>query len=168
MSTVLDDNDRGKTTVEGNEVLVTSKVYDAAKFRVGAPVGPSSGGGGAFSWDLMNFQGRSRTEVAVLAGGFNGTQGEIGLSIWNGKEPFGDATQKKVVEFYADHVEFKVPVTAPNLGGSVPATGAVTPALLQSANGRLVLAAQDDGNLVLYADGVPVKALFGLASSQLW
>ena len=165
MSTVLDDNDRGKTTVEGNEVLVTSKVYDAAKFRVGAPVGPSSGGGGAFSWDLMDFQGRTRTEVAVLAGGFNGTQGEIGLSIWDGKEPFGDATQKKVVEFYADHVEFKVPITAPNLGSGTP-VGA--PALLQSANGRLVLVAQDDGNLVLYADGVPVKALFGLASSQLW
>lgn len=148
----------------GNETIQDSKVPDASKFRVGAPyVAGQSGGGGAYSFDVLNAFGRARTEVAVFTGGYNGTQGEVGLSIWNGQEPFGDANQKKVVEFYGDHVEFKVPISAPNLSG-----GGSTHSIIQSGNGRVLLAAQDDGNLVLYVDGVPVRALFGLPPDQTW
>jgi len=73
-----------------------------------------------------------------------------------------DANMVRVVEMYHDQIKFLVPVTTGLSGG-----GAV-PARLQSADGRIVLVAQDDGNFVLYIDGVPVRALFGLPTEQTW
>lgn len=170
MAVILDDNDRGRVTIEGNEVLATSKIPDAAKFRVRAPYVPGeSGGGGAFSFDVLDDDGRWK-EVQLITGAMTGAKGGEGkLIVLMEGGVIDDAHQKTIIEWDSNKVEFKVPILAPNLGGGgggVPATGA--PALLQSANGRMVLALQDDGNLVLYADGVPIKALFGLPADQLW
>lgn len=141
------ESDRGRLWWNsGDETIQDSKATDAAKFRVGSPgVDGVHGGGGAFTFDILNWRGRARTEVAGFGGSFNGRQGEVGLWIWNGLEPFGDATQKKVAEFFADHVEFKVPISAPNLtNGALPADHITSP------NGQWWTFQQDDGNLVIY------------------
>ena len=70
-----------------------------------------------------------------------------------------DANMVRVIEMYHDQIKFMVPV----VGAPITASN-----FLRSTDGRLLLAAQDDGNLVLYKDGAPLKALFGLPSTQLW
>ena len=144
---IIAETHNGQLRLQGNETIDDAKDADAAKFRVGSRHVPGeSGGGGAYSFDLIEevAEGNHRTEAAVLTGGFNGRTGEVGLSIWDGTEPITDFSQKKVVEFYPDHIEFKVPVTGPNIGSNEFATG------ISSRNGRYRLQVQDDGNLVYY------------------
>ena len=151
---ILADNPQGRLwNNDGNETLQDSKYPDAAKFRVGAPYAEGeSGGGGAFSFDVIaGIPGQpegKRVEIAVLTGGMqrNGG-GEVGLSITAAGtyHDISDFAQKKVVEFRAEEVEFKVPIKAPNLSAI---SGAQE--MLRSTTGRFMLALQNDGNLVLY------------------
>ena len=170
---IIKETSNGVLWFGGNEARSDAKDLDAAKFRVGSRFEDGvHGGGGAYSFDGIDTNGTTaddlmaarRVECAVLTGSFNGRTGEVGLSIWNGRDrnDIRDADQKKVFEMTSEGIEFKVPVKGLS-GGS-----AGVPSILQSPNGRLLLAAQDDGNFVLYKDGVPIKALFGLPEDQLW
>ena len=138
--------------MQGNEIIIDAKDADASKFRVGSRHVPGqSGGGGAFSFDVIERaeEGSPRKEVAVLVGGFNGQQGEIGICVWNGQEPFGDATQIKVMEIRGNEIEFKVPVKGITVAPSVPVPVGPS-AELRSPDGRWVTVQQGDGNLVQY------------------
>src|SRR5262245_37051598 len=109
--------------MQGNEVMVDAKDPDAAKFRVGSRyVKGQSGGGGGYSFDIIEeaAEGNRRIEAVVLVGGSNGKGGELGMCIWDGTTPITDASQRKVAEFRHDGIEFKVPITAPNLASAVP------------------------------------------------
>lgn len=120
---VLAHNPRGMLWQnDGNETLQDSspEFADASAFRVGAKyVKGESGGGGKIGFDLIEQmgEGHRRVEAVNLAGGFNGKGGELGLNIWNGRDPkeIEDRDQIKVAEFRHDEVEFKVPIKAPNL-----------------------------------------------------
>lgn len=144
---VLADNSQGILwNNDGNETIQDAKNADAAKFRVGSPHVPGqSGGGGAVSFDVIEGSGETarRKEVAVVVGGFNGQQGEIGICVWNGQEPFGDATQIKVMEIRGNEIEFKVPVKG--LSASSAAAGR-----FYHEGGRFVTIYQDDGHVVTY------------------
>ena len=137
----------------GNEAIMDSKIADASKFRVGAPFElDQSGGGGAFSFDVIGgLPGQpagKRVEVVLLTGSMNRTLGgEMGISILKKGtgQDITDAAQIKVAEFYSDHIEFKVPITAPGFGG-----GGVTGSVLMSPNGRFRTQFQDDGHIVIY------------------
>lgn len=105
----------------GNEARSDAKDLDASKVRVGSRMVPGQhGGGGAFTFDgLMTndtsdagIQRARRVEVAGIGGSFNGRTGEVGMWIWNGRDPndIRDADQVKVIEFFSDHIEIKVPV----------------------------------------------------------
>ena len=164
---ILADNPQGCLWQnDGNETIQDSKYPDAAKFRVGAPYeAGESGGGGAFSFDVIaGIPGQpadKRVEVAVLTGGMQGNGGgEVGLSITKPGtyHDITDAAQQKVVEFRGDGVEFKVPISAPNL--PVANQPILSTELLRSTNGRFLLAMQNDGNLVVYdlKVGVPLWA----------
>lgn len=162
---VLADNAQGLLwNNDGNETLQDAKNADAAKFRVGSPYEQGqSGGGGAFSFDVIGglpprkdgSAPPARVEVAVLTGGMqtNGG-GEVGLSITKPGtfSDIDDAAQKKVVEFRADGIEFKVPISAPNLGGG----GGVPeyPVRMWAPNGLSFTQQQDDGNFVTYRTNV--------------
>ena len=168
---IIDETARGQVRFEGNELLVDVKGPvehadpDPSKVRVGSEYVPGEcGGGGGFSHDVIDRvgPGQRRVEAVVHNGGFNGRTGEYSLNIWNGRD-FGDirdSDQIKVMEATAEGIEFKVPVKA--------AGWATTASILQSPDGRLQLICQGDGNLVLYKDGQPVRALFGLGSEQTW
>lgn len=145
MST-LAETSNGQLRIQGNEIIIDAKDADASKFRVGSRHVPGqSGGGGGISFDLIDRveEGSPRKEVIVLVGGFNGKEGELGICVWNGKEPFGDATQIKVMEIRGSEIEFKVPVKGLRVAGGNNQT-------LVSPNGKYVAAIQDDGNLVVY------------------
>ena len=70
------------------------------------------------------------------------------------------------VAFFGDGgIVFRRPVTFAD-GSRIEGTSAVS--IMRSGNGRVILAVQDDGNLVLYVDGVAVKALWGLPEDKLF
>lgn len=150
---------------EINEVIMDSKIADASKFRVGAPFElGESGGGGAFSFDVIDgLEGSPagrRVEAVLITGSMNSfLGGELGIHIL--KRGTGanisDAAQIKVMETTSEYVQFNVPVrfTAGTSGGSnlpsSPPPSTVRPSeQVFSPNGTFVLAVQDDGNLVQY------------------
>jgi len=144
---ILNETSNGQLRMQGNEIIIDAKDADASKFRVGSRHVPGqSGGGGAFSFDVIDRaeEGSPRKEVIVLVGGFNGQQGELGICVWNGQEPFGDATQIKVMEIRGNEIEFKVPVKGLS---SMPSGSSDR---MISADGKWVTVQQGDGNLVQY------------------
>ena len=135
----------------GNETIIESKIPDASKFRVRAPrQDGESGGGGAFSFDVTNVPGgpSGGVEAVLLTGGLNRDGGgESGFFILK-KGTWGnisDAAQIRIWEATSEALEFKVPISAPNLvagGGGLPAD--------YIASGAFRLYQQADGNLVQY------------------
>ena len=137
---ILSETSNGQLRMQGNEIIIDAKDADASKFRVGSRHVPGeSGGGGAYSFDVIDRaeEGSPRKEVVVLVGGFNGQQGELGIFVWNGQEPFGDATQIKVMEIRGNEIEFKVPVK-----GFSPSAGRVT--RFYTDGGKFCINWQDD------------------------
>jgi hypothetical protein len=133
----------------GNEARSDAKDLDASKVRVGSRMVPGQhGGGGAFTFDgLMTtdtsdtgIQRARRVEVAGIGGSFNGRTGEVGMWIWNGRDPndIRDADQVKVIEFFSDHIEIKVPVK----GLSSVSSGRVT--RFYTDGGKYIVNWQDD------------------------
>lgn len=155
---ILDDNERGQARVEGNELIVESKIPDAAAVRVGAPVSPESGGGGKLSFDDVT-KPDSRLEIGKISvgNGIFGPELKIALLKKGGASVDGDMID--LLQAWATGIEFLVPVKMPN-----PIREAVG-SFLQ--NGRYQLHVQGDGNLVLYDTSVePWKALWSSGTPQ--
>lgn len=157
----LAQNDAPVTLVEGrvgkiwwnggNELIAESKIPDASKFRVRAPQQEGeSGGGGAFSFDVTNIPGgpAGGVEAVLLTGGINRDGGgESGFFILK-KGTWGnisDAAQIRVWEATSERLEFKIPISAPNLVG-----GALAANYIDSPNGQFRSVQQNDGNFVTY------------------
>lgn len=149
---IVAETTRGQLRLEGNESITDAKDIDPAAHRVGSRFVPGEcGGGGKHSFDIITdvHEGNRRVEAAVIVGGFNGTDGEIGISIWNGRDfsDIQDSDQKKVVEMRSGEVEFKVPV---KFSGGVIGTAGDRASSFASPNGRFLTAFQDDGHMVTY------------------
>lgn len=167
---ILEDNDRGTLWQNnGNETIQDSKFSDASKFRVGSPYEKGqSGGGGALSFDIIGGMPPRKdgtappTRVEVVGiGGAVTQQGGGELGIWVTKpgtwSDIDDAAQQKVAEFRGDQIEFKVPISAPNLSGSDGGGKRV-----YHEGGKFVTIYQDDGHVVTYdMRKDPWKALWG-------
>ena len=150
---VIEQNAEGKLIINGNELKIVSLIAqgDAAFMKVVSPVVEGeSGGGGGFSIDAGD-EGRNVPLVELLGALYqNGAEAKLVLlKVGAGLNPT-DADYQTVMEATSNRVEFKVPVTAPNLSGG-------------SAGGRffashgsthLCFQAQADpasrGNLVVY------------------
>ena len=139
----LATNSRGTVKVEGNEILTDSKILDAAAVRVGAPRGLSSGGGGKFSYDVLLPDG-TRREIALTTAGEGVNGPEWGLTILRKLGNTQDEDQIRVIEATAEGIEFRVPISAPNIARR-PTGDSIT-----SADGRFTTVIQNDGNLVTY------------------
>ena len=159
---ILAETHNGQLRIQGNETIQDAKDADAAKFRVGSRHVPGqSGGGGAYSFDVINevSEGNHRTEVAVIVGGYNGKGGEVGVCVWDGVEPISDAGQPKVMEWRHDEIEFKVPIKAPNLGSANS-----RPSRFYTDGGKFCINWQDDTG---QPSGV-VYATHGSADESKW
>lgn len=149
---ILDENERGKITIEGNEVLATSLIPDAAKFRVRAPrVKGESGGGGAFSFDVLDPVDGRWKEMQLITGAMNDARGGEGkLIVLAEGGVIDDAHQITVMEWDSRKVEFKVPVSAPNIGSGA------TQGRFYSGERKFCFNVQDDpasgkaGRIVVY------------------
>jgi hypothetical protein len=155
--------------IDDNETTLVSTKDDPPKHRRG--VKWQEGWGRSLGADSFNHVRANGTEdeIVLLQGKMDdrypfGPEA-AGEYRWDIKAPGpnDDAHMIGVMNAFHDHIQFNVPISAPNLGG-----GGGIPAVLQSPNGRVQLVAQNDGNLVLYIDGAPVKAVFGLPPNMLW
>lgn len=154
----IDESSQGRvwwTTI--NEFIMDSKIADAAKFRVGAPFeAGESGGGGAFSFDVLNFGGNSsrRIEVVLFTGGMNSQGGgESGLFVTR-RGTWGDITdaaQVRIYEATSDGIVFHVPVTFAGGGGGV---SGITDTMW-APDGLSFTQQQTDANFVTYTTKVP-------------
>ena len=175
---ILDDTRNGLLWHSGNEGREDAKDADAAKHRVGSRHVPGhSGGGGAFSFDVLDLHPANgsllstdevltarRIEAAVIVGGFNGTTGELGICIWDGVQPITDAGQPKVVEMRPNEVDFRVPVkfSAGVIGGAPSANS--RPSRFYTDGGKFCINWQDD-------TGQPVGVVYathGSADESKW
>ncbi len=151
-NTIIRETSNGLFWWGGNEARSDAKDLDASKVRVGSRVVPGKhGGGGAFTYDgLYNLPDNPsaddimrarRVEIAGIGGAWNGKAGEVGIWVWNGRDPndIRDADQPKVIEFFHDHIEFKVPVK----GLQLPA-GSARVTRFYTDGGRFMINWQDD------------------------
>lgn len=143
---ILADTHNGQLRVQGNETIQDAKDADASKFRVGSREVPGqSGGGGAYSFDVIERveEGSPRIEAVVMVGGSNGHGGELGICVWDGTRPISDPSQKKVIEFRHNEIEFKVPVKGLPSGGS-------NSGRTYHEGGQFITIYQNDGQVVTY------------------
>lgn len=146
-------------TYDDNELEVVSTRSDPPKVRLAVEAGLVESNLGAVSFNLRRPDGRHE-EYGYVMGRLTADKQEGALYV--ALRPRGEQQSREVLYIDPNQAIFRVPVSAPNLGGGG------TPSILASPNGRVVLAAQSDGNLVLYMDGTAVKAVFGLPPEMLW
>lgn len=162
---VLNDNDRGCVSIEGNELLADSKIEDAAAVRVGAVRGPSSGGGGKFAFDVLAKPEPDadpedkvkRREICSMTCGEGADGSEWGLTILKKEGNTVDADQIKTIRATAAGIEFLVPVKFAGSGGDGPENE------LRAPGGLYWLVIQSDGNFVAYKNRVAYDYSTGVA-----
>ena len=161
--TLLHDDERGRLHVDGNEAILTDKVStgDPVALRLRSTnetkgkISVDTQVNGV--WRELGFVGfkadeRGRVDPAH--------RDALEVEFWShipGRD-FEDPSYTRIFAIRHDGPVF--------YAGSGNSSGA--PAMLRSPNGRMVLAAQDDDNLVLYVDGQPVRALHGVATEKVW
>jgi hypothetical protein len=141
----LNETSMGRLRHDGNAMLNDSKVDDPSEYRGGAPATQRSLV--KISGDVV--EGSHREEVVLIqlkqtSDRQRGGEFYLGLKI-PGTGTTDEAMFDALVATYRDGFHFNLPIYAPNL----PDT-AVTPAFIQSPNGRFRTYIQDDGDLVTY------------------
>ena len=156
----------------GNELMFDEKLGapdDATKLRFGAWPGLGTGYIASIVGDVLTGSSdtdKVRGEVIAFAlkrdeENAHPDAWSVELSIQTPGRRDDMGADQRIATFGHDYIRLHKPVRGLPSASSAPA-------ILQSPNGRLVLAAQDDGNLVLYDNGVPIKSLFGLPADQRW
>lgn len=158
MSDILYDDDKVCIRkINDNGLAVESKISDPAELSVSVDVDKVESNIGKVRFDLRRSDG-VHEEYAYIMGRL--TADKKGGAIYIAtRGPEGDQC---VERFYIDHTAAVFSVD------SNQSEGPIAGSILKSSNGRLVLACQDDDNFVLYLDGVPIRALFGLPPDQTW
>ncbi len=167
---VLDENGAGVVHVRGNELCVDSKISDAAAIRIGSEYAPGrSGGGGLVGFDVL--EGSRKCIVLFTGGQDQNGGGELTIHVLKRDGQSVDADMLKAIEIREGEIQFRFPISAPNLVGG-QATG--NRQRLESANGKFVYQLQDDpasgpfgaiivydthGNIANEAGWTPVAAL---------
>lgn len=162
MNKIADFNGGYVAQFGDNELAIVSTIADPAKVRIGiaAPsLAAIESNLGSVAFDWVRPDG-GHEELGYIMGRLTADKQEAAMYI--ALRPRGSQDCREVMYIDPGVAIFHVPIQAPNVGESS------APAVLRSNDGRLVLAAQDDGNLVLYKDGVAIKAIYGLPDEQLW
>lgn len=170
---ILSENDRGYVALDGNELIVGSKIVDPPKVRLTSPTDEHGGGGGVLSANISReagvvCDGHQQLEIGFIRfeqseavrGQPMNPRGEYNLLLNVGGED--DAAMQRGMGLEAD----RVTRINPALLGLFTSSDA--PSRFVSPNGRYWLQVQDDGNVVVYDAANPQrpKAIFDLWSLQ--
>lgn len=162
---IIEQNSEGKLIFNGNELKVVSTIAqgDAAFVKVISPyVEGESGGGGGFSIDAGD-EGRNFPLVELLGAMYQaGAEGKlVVLKVGTGSNP-DDSDYQTIMEFTSNKVEFKVPISAPNLGAA-----GVTDTMW-APDGMSFTHQQSDGNFVTYRASSPFSKANATAVWSAW
>lgn len=136
----LHDLPRGYVgTYDDNEVEIVSTMADPPKLRLAVDAGKVESNLGAVSFNLRRPDGRHE-EYGLVMGRL--TADKQAGAIYIAVRPSGSQDVQEVAYFDASNIVL--------------------------FGGRLHLANQGDGNFVLYIDGQPTRATFGLSPDKLW
>lgn len=139
---ILEQNVRGRTSVEGNELNQDSLIDDAAAVRIGGP------NGGKLSFDVKNPESSGRREIVLFTAGESDAYGaEFKIIILRKGGSTVDGDQVTVMEATAQGIEFRVPVKGLAFAGGLQPGMKI--ALRSLANGRLVCAENAQGRPLL-------------------
>lgn len=156
MSTILYDDDKVCIKkIHDNALAVESKIADPAELSLSVDSDKVESNIGKVRFDIRRNDG-VHEEYAYIMGRLTADKkaGAIYCAV-----RYPNEQQSREV-MYMDHTGIiaQVPIL-----GQAPSQN-----MIQSPSGRLRLVAQGDENLVLYLDGKPIKALFGLPPDMLW
>lgn len=172
---MIAENDRGWIALDGNEIIVGSKVFDPPKVRLTSPVNADGGGGGVLSFNISRQagvvqDGHQQDEMAMIRveqaedvrGQLGNHKAELNIMLADGSG-IGDVV--KPFAFVWNAVTAALPefvtAVAAVLGGhgigpspsqptSPPMTGSFDGAEFQGSKGLFKYARQTDGHDVLY------------------
>jgi len=165
---IIAENDRGYVGLDGNELIVGSKVFDPPKVRVTCPANEDGGGGGVLSANISRragvvCDGHDQVEIGFarfeqsesVRGQPGNPRAEFAVNLNDGSGG-ADSSMCKPLAFECDRV------TRDSIG--VSGAGGGSPSRFVSPNGRWWLQIQDDGQYVIYdaIDPAHPKAVFDL------
>lgn len=172
---IIAENDRGWIALDGNEMIVGSKIFDPPKVRLTSPVNTDGGGGGVISFNISRhagaaIDGHDQDEMAMLRveqaedvrGQVGNPKAELNIMLADGSG-VGDVVKlfaivwNRVTRFLPEFAQ-SIRMT---LGGAPPTPLFEFPNKLVSPDGRLELDIQnaDEPGAVLYQDGIAIGAM---------
>jgi len=172
---IIAENDRGYVALDGNELIVGSKILDPPKLRVTSPCDTSGGGGGILSANISRragvvCEGHEQVEMgflrieqsAAVRGQPGNPRGEYNILLNVGGED--DAAMQHGLGFEADRITTMNPALLASLASLLGAAGGAASSRLVSPNGQWWMQMQDDGNFVVYdaSDPSAPKPVFDL------
>lgn len=172
---MIAENDRGYVGLDGNELIVGSKVFDPPKVRVTSPTNEFGGGGGVLSANISRragvaCDGHQQVEIGfvrfeqsqAVRGEPGNPRAEYNVLLNAGSED--DAAMQRGIAFEADRVTQINPGLAASLASMMGGAGGGAPSRFVSPNGHWWMQMQDDGNFVIYDATNPSrpKAVFDL------
>ena len=172
---MIAENDRGYVALDGNELIVGSKMVDPPKVRMTSPTDQFGGGGGVLSANISRHagiavDGHQQIEIGFLRfeqseavrGQPGNPRGEYNVLLNIGGED--DAAMQRGLSFEADRLTQINPALAASMASAMGGTPGGAASRLVSPNGQWWLQMQDDGNLVIYdaTDPSQPKPVFDL------
>lgn len=156
MSKILYEDDKVCIKeIHDNGLTVESKIADPAELSVSIDADKVESNIGKVRFDLRRSDG-VHEEYAYVMGRLTADKQEG--AIYFAVKKRGEQQAREVLYIDPNGITSQIPIV-----GATPARS-----LIQSPNGKVVLACQDDGNLVLYIDGIAQKAVWGLPPEKLW
>lgn len=158
---IIAENDRGYVALDGNELIVGSKIVDPPKVRVTSPCDQSGGGGGVLSANISRrtgtvCDGHEQIEMGFLRigqseavrGQTDNPRAEYNILLNVGGED--DAAMQPGLALEADVITKINPALLASFAALLGATGGAASSRLVSPNGQWWMQMQDDGNFVIY------------------
>jgi hypothetical protein len=162
---MLAENDRGWVALDGNELIVGSKLGDPPKVRLTSPVNADGGGGGVLSFNVSRQEGvvcdgHQQDEIAMVRveqaedvrGQVGNHKAELNLLLADGSG-VGDVVKPFACVWNAVTrlmPQFAGALRSAVIGGVVPVTPDTHTAELLSRDGKFLFVLQGDGNEVVY------------------
>lgn len=176
---ILSENDRGYVALDGNELIIGSKIDDPPKVRLTSPLYPTGGGGGAISFNYSReigvvCDGHQQDEIAMIRveqaedvrGQLGNRKAELNLMLADGSgvgdvvKPFACVYNAvtRILPAFREALRLEL---AANESAEHTITAMSFPNKLVSPDGRVELDIQnaDALNMTLYEDGIALWSI---------
>ena len=159
MSKILYEDDKVCIReIHDNALAVESKISDPAEVAVSVDADKVESNLGKVRFDLRRSDG-VHEEYAYVMGRLTADKQEGALYFAVRKRDEQQA--REILYMDPNGIVSQVPIIGANTNMGIGSQ-------IKSPNGQLLLATQDDENLVLYLNGKPIRALFGLSPDKIW